>query len=330
MPKFVRIHEGEGLARLHLDELPLPEPGTGEVRIKVEAFALNYGDFGLMEGDYSFSVELPSTFGDEAAGLIDAVGSQVSLFRAGDRVATLPWMNAGYGVNGEYAIVPEYYVTHCPKNLDANACASIWIAYLTAYCGLYTAAAIKPDDFVLNCAASSSAGIAATQLSRLAGATVIGTTRGHDNVEFILETGADHVITTSEQDVSARIKEITDGRGVRVVYDPVGSPLLQQYAGGLARGAIILLYGSMGGQETVVPLNEMIQTNSILRPHSVYNYIDDPQWKQEAIDFISAAMQDGRLSVLIDRCFPLDDFRSAYEYQWAASTRRGKILINPG
>ena len=82
MPKFIRIHEGEGLARLHLDELPLPEPGIGEVRIKVEAFALNYGDFGLMEGDYPFSVELPSTFGDEASGLIDALGPQVTQFRA--------------------------------------------------------------------------------------------------------------------------------------------------------------------------------------------------------------------------------------------------------
>jgi NADPH:quinone reductase-like Zn-dependent oxidoreductase len=327
--RFVRIHEGSGLDRLRLDDIPVPEPGPAEVRISVEAFALNYGDFGLMEGDYPFTVQLPSTFGDEASGVIDAVGTGVTNFKVGDRVGTLPWMNAGYGVNGELAVVPEYYVTHCPKNLDANSSASIWITYLTAYCGLYTAAAITTDDFVLICAASSSAGIAATQLAKLAGATVIGTTRGDDNVQFILESGADHVLVTSEDELSARIAEITDGHGVRVVYDPVGGPLLQQYAGGLARNAIILLYGSMSGQESVVPLIEMIQTNSILRPHSVYNYIDDADWKQESIAFITDAMEDGRLHPPVDRSFPLDDFRSAYDYQWAAKNRRGKILINP-
>lgn len=329
MPRFVRIHEGNGLDRLHLDDLPVPEPGNAEVRIKVDAFALNYGDFGLMEGDYPFTIELPSTFGDEASGVIDAIGPGIKKFKVGDCVGTLPWMNAGYGVNGEFAVVPEYYVTPCPKNLDADASASIWITYLTAYCGLYTAAAIKPDDFVLNCAASSSAGIAATQLAKLAGATVIGTTRGRNNVQFILDSGADYVLVTSEDELSTRIAEITDGHGIRVVYDPVGGQLLQQYAGGLARNAIILLYGSMSGQESVVPVIEMIQTNSTLRPHSVYNYIDDPDWKQESIAFITDAMEDGRLQPPVDRSFPLDDFRSAYDYQWAAKNRRGKILINP-
>jgi NADPH:quinone reductase-like Zn-dependent oxidoreductase len=85
----------------------------------------------------------------------------------------------------------------------------------------------------------------------------------------------------------------------------------------------------MGGKDTVVPLNEMIQAAAIIQPHSVYNYINDPHLKQEAIDFISEALGDGRLKTPIDRTFALDDFRSAYEYQWAAKNRRGKILINP-
>jgi NADPH:quinone reductase-like Zn-dependent oxidoreductase len=322
MAKYIRIHEGAGIDRLHLDDLPMPEPDNDEVRIRVEAFSLNYGDFGLMEGDYPFTVELPSTFGDEACGVVDAIGPRAKTFKVGDRVGTLPWMNDGYGVNGEFAIVPEYYVAPCPEKLSANEGASIWVQYMTAYYGMYTAANIHPGDVLLNCAASSSAGIAATQLAKLAGATVIGTTRGNDNIE-------DYVISTSTDDVSARILDITGGRGVRVVYDPVGGPLTQQYAAGLGHKAIVLLYGSMSEQDTVVPINEMIQKSAIMQPHSVYSYINDPELKAEAIKFISDALNDGRLATCVDRSFPLADFRAAYEYQWAAKNRRGKILINP-
>lgn len=117
MARSIRIHAGSGFGRMRLDELPIPEPSTNEVRIKVDAFALNYGDFDLMDGDYPFRLELPSTFGDEASGVVDAVGPDVSEFEIGDRIGTLPWMNSGYGVNGEFALVPEYYVTHSPANL---------------------------------------------------------------------------------------------------------------------------------------------------------------------------------------------------------------------
>jgi len=114
MPGFVRIHDGDGLDRLRLDDLPMPQPANDEVRIRVEAFALNYGDFNLMDKDYPFILDFPSTFGDEACGVIDGVGPGVKSFEVGERVGTLPWMNAGYGVNGEYALVPEYYVAPCP------------------------------------------------------------------------------------------------------------------------------------------------------------------------------------------------------------------------
>jgi len=330
MPKFVRIHDGaDGLDRLQLDELPIPEPKNDEVRFRVEAFALNYGDFDLMDSDYPFVLDFPSTFGDEACGIVDAIGPRVRNFKVGDRVGTLPWMNPGYGVNGEYAHTPEYYLAHHPEGLTPDEGASIWVQYLTAYSGLYTAANIQPNDFVLNCAASSSAGIAATQLARLANATVIGTSRGQKNRDFILETGAQYVISTDEEDVVSCLKDITRDRGVRVVYDPVGGELTRSYVQVLAHRAIILLYGTLGRQDTVVPLTEMIQAFATIQPHSIYNYIGDPHFKQEAIGFITGALVDGRLKVRVDRSFALDDFRSAYEYQWAAKNRRGKILVNP-
>lgn len=114
-----------------------------------------------------------------------------------------------------------------------------------------------------------------------------------------------------------------------IVYDPVGGPLTAHYAGGLARGAIILLYGSLSNQPTVVPINRMIRTASIIKPHSVYNYIDDPALKDEGIRFVSEALAAGRIKPIIDRTYPLEDFRAAYGYQLAAKNRRGKIIVNP-
>ncbi len=106
MPKVLRLHEFKGPAGLRIDELPLTEPDGNEIRIKVDAFSLNYGDFELMDNGYVFSVDLPSRIGDEAAGVIDAVGPDVTGFKIGDRISTMPWMNEGYGVDGEFAIVP--------------------------------------------------------------------------------------------------------------------------------------------------------------------------------------------------------------------------------
>lgn len=337
MPKFVRIHDGpslqpdgSGLERLQLDELPMPEPQDDEVRIKVEAFGLNYGDFNLMDNNYTFLLEkFPSTFSGEACGMIDALGPHAKHFKVGDRVATLPRKDSRRGVSGEYALLPEYYVTTCPENLTSNEGASVWVQYLTAYYALYTEGHIRPGDYLLNCAASSSAGIAATELGKLAGATVIGTTRGTDNVEFILETGADHVISTEMEDIGTRILEITNGHGVRLIYDPIGGELTQQYAKALGHKAIIFYYGILGGLETVLPMVEMIRKAAVMMPYSVFNYIYNPELKQEAVTFIYDALLDGRLKPRIDRTFPLEDFRAAYEYQWIAKNRRGKILINP-
>ena len=327
MARFLRIHEGDNIDCIRMDELPLREPVGDEVRIKVEAFGLNYGDLDLMADDYPFILERPSLFGDEAAGVVDAVGPDVATVAVGDRVGTLPWMNVGYGVNGEYAFCPEEYVAPTPDGLASEQAAAIWVPYLTAYYALHTAAGIGPDDTVLNCAASSSAGIGATQIAKLAGATVIGTSRTMANAEFIREKCADNVIATGDEDVAGRILEITEGRGARIVYDPVGGPLTEQYADALADRGVIFLYGTMADLPTVVPINEMINHRAIMQPHSVYQYIDDPVLRAEGISFIHDNLADGRLQPVVDRVFDFDDFRSAFEYQVAAVARRGKIVI---
>ena len=327
MPKALRIHSFSGIDGLRLDEVELPEPSGAEVRIKVDAFALNYGDFGLMRDDYVFSLELPSCFGDEATGIVDALGPKATKFELGERVSTVTFLNEGYGVNAEYALFPEDYLARYPANLTPAEGTSIWVQYLTAYYALYATAGIGPADYVLITAASSSAGIGGTQLAKLAGARVIGTSRTSANRAFILETGADHVIATQEEDVAGRILEITGGAGARVVYDPVGGPLTAAYADALGQGAIIFLYGDMGGEPTHVPIAEAIRSNAVIRPHSVYNFVNRKELRESGIAFVYKALEDGRIKPRIDRTFPLERFREAFAYQLAARNRRGKIIV---
>ena len=327
MPKALRIHSFSGIDGLRLDEVEMPEPSGGEIRIKVDAFALNYGDFGLMQDDYVFGLELPSCFGDEATGIVDALGPEATKFELGERVSTVTFLNEGYGVNAEYALFPEDYLARYPANLSPAEGTSIWVQYLTAYYALYVTAGIGPADFVLITAASSSAGIGGTQLAKLAGASVIGTSRTSANRDFILETGADHVIATQEENVAERILEITGGAGARIVYDPVGGPLTAAYADALGQDAIIFLYGDMSGKPTHVPLSEAIRRNAIIRPHSVYNFVNRKELRESGIAFVYKALEDGRIRPYIDRTFPLERFREAFAYQLAARNRRGKIIV---
>ena len=305
----------------------MPEPRGREVRIKVDAFALNYGDFGLMEDDYVFSLDLPSCFGDEAAGTVDALGPEASRFEVGERVSTVTHRNEGYGVNAEYALFPEDYLARYPANLSVAEGTSIWVQYLTAYYALHAVANVRPEDYVLITAASSSAGIGATQLARLAGARVIGTTRTSANRPFVLETGADHVIASGEEDLAARILEITGGAGVRIVYDPVGGPLMTRYAGAFGQDAIVFLYGDMSGEPTPIPISAAIRRNAVIRPHSVYNFVNRKELREAGIAFVYAALESGRIRPYIDRTYPLERFREAFGYQLAANNRRGKIIV---
>ena len=327
MPKSLRIHRFFGIDGIRLDEVEMPEPQGSEVRIKVDAFALNYGDFGLMEDDYVFSLELPSGFGDEATGIIDALGPQASKFEIGERVSTVTFRNEGYGVNAEYTLFPEDYLARYPANLSVAEGTSIWVQYLTAYYALYVVADIRPEDYVLITAASSSAGIGGTQLARLAGARVIGTSRTSANRAFILETGADHVIATQEENVAERVLTITDGTGVRIVYDPVGGPLMAAYADAFGQDAIVFLYGDMSGEPTHVPISEAIRRNAVIRPHSVYNFVNRKELRESGVAFVYKALEDGGIKPYIDRTFPLERFREAFAYQLAAKNRRGKIIV---
>jgi len=327
MPKIVRFHETGGAEVLKLEDLPLTEPGEGEVRLKVEAIGLNRADVLFRQGKYLQKPESPSRLGYEAAGTIDAVGPGVSGIEIGDRVSTIPSFHMGkYGVYGESAIVPSYAAASYPDNLSAVEGTSIWMQYITAFGALVEYGHIEKDDAVLITAASSSVGLAAIQITKAAGALAIATTRGAGKKKFLLNAGADHVIVTDEEDLVERVMALTSGNGARIVFDPVAGPLLEKLAKVTAPGGVIFEYGALSPEPTAFPLWHAIEKGLIVRGYTLFEIVQDPEKLAAGKHYIHNGLKSGVLKPIIDRTFPLEAITDAHRYM-ESNRQQGKIVV---
>src|ERR1700678_1276545 len=195
--KIVRFHQTGGPEVLQLDELPLPDPAAGEVRLRVKAIGLNRAEVMFRTGRYLVEPKLPSKLGYEASGTVEAVGPGVDQSWIGKTVSTVPAFPANaYGVYGEVAIVPVRAIAAYPDRLTYEEGTSIWMQYTTAYGALIHQGRVAKGDFVLITAASSSVGIAAIEIAKAEGAISIATTRTSKKKRELLSLGADHVIAT--------------------------------------------------------------------------------------------------------------------------------------
>lgn len=331
MPKIVRFHETGAAEVLQLEDLPLTEPGKGEVRLKVEAIGLNRAEVMFRQGQYLETPEPPSRIGYEAAGTVDAVGPDVSDVRIGDRVSTIPSFSMGqYGVYGESAIVPASAVARYPENLSPVEGTAIWMQYLTAFGALVEFGQIKKGDPVLITAASSSVGLAAIQITKAAGAMAIATTRGADKKQFLLDAGADQVIVTDEEDLAKRVMSMTGARGARIAFDPVAGPLLEALAEAVAAGGIIFEYGALSTKPTPFPLFPVLGKGLTVRGYTLFEIVRDPEKLARGKQYIYDGLKSGALKPHIDRTFPLSAIVDAHRYM-ESNRQTGKIVIKvPG
>lgn len=270
---------------------------------------------------------LPSRLGYEAAGVVAAIGPGVSEFNIGDRVSTIPaFPQSQYGVYGESAIVPSYAVAHYPDNLSVVEATAIWMQYLTAFGALVEYAQINADDIVLITAASSSVGLAAIQLAKASKATVIATTRGATKKQFLLDSGADHVIVTDEEDLGESVMAFTSGQGATIVFDPVAGPFLEKIAGAAAPGALIIEYGALSTAPTPYPLFPALSKGLSIRGYTLFEIVKDPEKLARGKQYIYEGLQSGALKPVIDRTFSLEAIVEAHQYM-ESNQQKGKIVV---
>jgi len=325
--KIVRFHKTGPAEVLQFDELPLPEPGPGEVRLSVKALGLNRAEVMFRNGQYLETPILPAKNGYEAAGVIDAVGEGVDRSWIGKTASTVPgnFKLSDHGVYGEVAVVPFKAIAEYPASLSYEQGASIWMQYVTAYGALIWLAKIAKGDFVVITAASSSVGIAAIEMVKAEGAISIAVTRTAAKKAQLLKLGADHVIVTDEEDLVERINEITSGKGARVVFDPIGGPILEKLAAATAYQGIILEYGALAPEATPYPLFTALGKGLTIRAYTLFEVTADPVFPK-AKQYIFDHLASGAFKPLIDKTFPFAEIVEAHRYL-ESNAQVGKIVV---
>jgi NADPH:quinone reductase-like Zn-dependent oxidoreductase len=327
MARVVRFHRIGGPEVLQIDEVDVPAPKAGEVRINVKALGLNRAESMFRSDQYIETPKLPSRLGYEAAGVVEAVGPGVEGLKPGDAVSTIPAFSQGqYGVYGDTAVVPAAAVAKHPTSLGWTEAAAIWMQYLTAWGALIEIADMAREDFVLIPAASSSVGVAAIQIANMVGATSIALTRTHDKREALMKLGAAHVVVTDEQDLVAEVQRITAGMGARIAFDPVGGPTVVKLMAALAAKGILFQYGALSPEPTPLPLFEVLGKMATIRGYLLFEITSDAAHLEHGKKFVIDGLASGQLKPLIARTFPLEEIVESHRYL-ESNQQIGKIVV---
>ena len=327
MPRTVRFHQLGGPEVLKFEEQASRQPGKGEARLRVQAVGLNRAEALFIRGQYLEQPKLPAGLGYEAAGVVEAVGPEVDRDWVGKSVATIPAFSMNeYPMLGEEVVAPAAALGEYPANLSPTEGAAVWMQYLTAYGALIAIAHLAKGDFVVIPAASSSVGIAATEIAKAQGAVSIATTRKSNKKAELLSLGADHVIATEEEDFVARVKEITGGKGARVIFDPVAGPFLEKLAEAAAPGGIIFQYGVLSMRPTPFPLFAALGKGLSIRGYTLMEITGNPEKRAAAKLYVYDRLKDGRFHPKIAKTFPFEQTVEAYKYL-ESNAQVGKVVI---
>lgn len=249
--KAMRIHRHGPPESLTVDEVPSPEPGKGQVLVSVHASAVNFPDTLIIENKYQFKPELPFAPGGEVAGTIKSVGEGVNGFEVGDRVIAV----CGWGGYAEEVLTTVDKLVRLPQGIDMEAAAALVITYGTSHYALQDRAAIQPGETLLVLGAAGGTGVSAIELGKLMGAKVIAAASSDEKLALCKARGADETINYATEDLRQRVKALTGGRGVDVVYDPVGGAYAEPALRSMAWRGRYLVIGFTTGEIPKLPLN---------------------------------------------------------------------------
>ena len=321
-----------GVDVMEVRDSVIPPPGPGELRVRVRAIGLNrsegYYRQGVYVEVYNMQIEFPSRLGYEAAGIVESVGEGVTGFAVGDRVSTMPVIELNsYGTYGELFNAPAKYVVHSPPEIPDEQVAALWSSYLTAYGMVVDLVKIRPGDWVLATAASSSLGPPIFQMVEMLGGKVIATTRSRAKADMVRGMGAEHVIVTDEEDMVTRVNEITGGKGVRFAFDPIGGPILDAVIQTIAPHGTLVLYGIMDFDAVDMPVRRLVSRNLTVTGYAML-LEDRPERDKEAIAFIREGVKQGKLRPLVGKVFPFDRIKEAVGYLESLQ-HVGKVVVLP-
>jgi NADPH:quinone reductase len=312
-----------GPEALQYIDQPTPQPGPGEVLVKLDAIGVNFIDVYFRNGTYK-APETPVKLGSEGAGVVAAIGEGVSL-PIGQRIAYA----MARGSYGEYAVVPKQVLVELPQSVTFEDAAAVMLQGMTAHYLTHSTFPLKPGETCLVHAAAGGAGLLIVQLAKIAGATVIGTVSTQEKAQLARERGADHLILYTEQDFVAETKRLTGNRGVDVVYDSVGSTTFHKSLDCLRPRGMLVSFGQSSGVVGQIDPLVLSQKGSLFltRP-SLANYVSDPaELKQRSSDLFTW-LADGRLHVRIHKTYKLADAAQAHRDLEARKTS-GKLLLKP-
>jgi NADPH2:quinone reductase len=321
--KAIRIERTGGPEVMKLSEVELPRPGKGEVRVRHTAIGLNFIDTYHRSGLYP--VQLPSGLGLEAAGVVEALGEGVKGLRVGDRVAY------GTGPIGAYAEAknhPANRLSKIPKSISDEQAAAMMLKGMTARYLLRATYRVKRGDLVLIHAAAGGVGSILSQWARALGATVIGTVGSEEKAELARSNGCHQVINYSREDVAKRVREITQGKGVSVVYDGVGQATLMSSLDSLRPRGLLVSFGNASGPVRALDTLWLSQRGSlyVTRPTLATYIADDRDLEETAADLFDI-VKSGKVKIPVHQRYRLQDAAQAHRELETRKTTGASVIL---
>lgn len=325
--KAVQTADLSSIDNYALVDLPAPQPGEGEIRIKVAACGVGFVDSLVALGRYQVKPPLPHVPGSEIGGLVDALGPGVTGFTPGERV--LAQVRGGFA---EYAIASERAVSRIPGRMSMNQAAGFRVNYGTALHGLRDRASLAAGETLVVIGAAGGVGLAAVQIGRLLGANVIGVASTEQKRAVVAEAGAGVTLDRAVEGWRDRLKAVSPN-GIDVVFDPVSGPLLQPAFRSLGWGGRYLIVGFAGGDIPALPLNLPLLKGAALIgvDYRQFAAVFEAEAAARELEELLAWVAKGELDVPVGRTFPFSDYREALEYALSGDgTGKTILVVDPG
>ena len=323
--KAIRAHEWCAPRDLVIDEVDKPEPGNGQILIRVAAAGLNFPDLLIITGKYQFKPALPFSPGFEIAGTVEKIGPGVTKFSEGQRViAQVP-----VGGFAEYAIAEEAYAHPKPDSMSDEQAAAFPLVYQTSYFGITYRGALRKGETVLVHSAAGGVGLAAVQIARALGAgQIIGTVGSNDKLDVVRQNGADIVLNYQTEDFVDVVKRATNGRGANLIYDPVGGEIGERSTKCIAfEGRLVLIGFTSGKFSNFVANHILVKNYSVVGLHwGAYRH-NDPAKIEQGWNELIEVYQTGMLKPVIGGSYRMEQVAEAMEFL-ASRKAIGKIVLH--